>query len=87
MAKVIKKPTAVPTKRTRAVKKAPHVRVLCPHCGKNVTVQQPMRYQLSLPCPVCKVPIGAHLIEAAAQQQGQEGGETEAGAGESAAAE
>lgn len=55
----------------RPKRKAPHARVICPHCGKTVTVAQPQRFQLAIPCPVCRVPISASLIEAT-QESGSE---------------
>jgi hypothetical protein len=48
-----------------AKKRAGHVRLTCPHCGKGVNVQRPQGFQRSMPCPNCRIPIAADYITAA----------------------
>ncbi|HBY96712.1 MAG: hypothetical protein M5U01_25830 [Ardenticatenaceae bacterium] len=64
-----------------------HVRLTCPHCGRNVSVQRPQRFQPAMPCPNCRVPINATLILAAeaalhAPEAGPEGAANEPGGAE-----
>lgn len=55
-------------------KRAGHVRVHCPHCGRDVNVQRPQGFQRSVPCPNCRIPISTELI--AASEAGKEAEET-----------
>ncbi|GEM_PF-6435500 len=45
--------------------KKKHVRLVCPHCGKTVKIGKVSRFQRAMPCPSCRVPIGADYIQAA----------------------
>ncbi|MDQ7029849.1 MAG: hypothetical protein Q9O62_08770 [Ardenticatenia bacterium] len=45
--------------------KKKHVRLICPHCGKTVKIGKISRFQRAMPCPSCRVPIGADYIQAA----------------------
>lgn len=49
-------------------RKQGHVRLACPHCGRNVSVQRPQRFQPAMPCPNCRVPINADFIAAVAER-------------------
>ncbi|MDQ4076994.1 MAG: hypothetical protein M3220_12200 [Chloroflexota bacterium] len=45
-----------------ARRKIRHVRITCPHCGKDVTVQPPRGFQRAIPCPNCRIPIAVEYI-------------------------
>lgn len=45
-----------------AKKRAGHVRVNCPHCGRDVNVQRPQGFQRGMPCPNCRIPIPIDVI-------------------------
>lgn len=49
-------------KQQRRKRKIGHVRLTCPHCKRNVTVQRPTAFQRSTPCPNCRIPIASSLI-------------------------
>ncbi|MBA3570289.1 MAG: hypothetical protein H0W28_13365 [Pyrinomonadaceae bacterium] len=51
-----------------AKKRTGHVRVNCPHCGKDVNVQRAQGFQRAMPCPNCRIPIAVDVIEAAEGQ-------------------
>ncbi len=42
-----------------------HIRLICPHCGRHVTVQPPQGFQRSMPCGNCRIPISIEHINAA----------------------
>ena len=45
--------------------------MVCPHCGKRVSVPAKLGLgQVSFPCPSCRVPINRTLIEAVAADEG-----------------
>lgn len=46
-----------------AAKKS-HIGLNCPHCGRYVKLNPLGRFQRSVPCPQCHVPIDADYIEA-----------------------
>lgn len=47
-----------------AKKRGGHIRLICPHCGRNVSVQRPQGFQRSVPCPNCRIPISVEYISA-----------------------
>jgi ribosomal protein S27E len=51
----------------RKRKKIGHVRLNCPHCGRDVTVQRPSAFQRTMPCPNCRIPIASGLIIATSE--------------------
>lgn len=53
-------------------KRAGHVRVHCPHCGRDVNVQRPQGFQRSVPCPNCRIPISTDLIAASEESKATE---------------
>lgn len=53
-----------------AKKRAGHVRIICPHCGKGVTLQRPREFQRDVPCSRCRIPISTtYILEELATQQ------------------
>jgi hypothetical protein len=43
-----------------AAAKQKHVRIICPHCGKNVSLsppRTPLGFVKPIPCPSCHIPI------------------------------
>ncbi|MCW5850393.1 MAG: hypothetical protein KIT87_09955 [Anaerolineae bacterium] len=57
---------------TTAKRSVGTIRVVCPHCGKRVSVPAKLGLgQVSFPCPSCRVPINRALIEAVAADQGE----------------
>jgi hypothetical protein len=55
-----------------ARKRVGHVRVTCPHCSRDVNVQRPQGFQRAMPCPNCRIPISAEVINAT-QEEGETG--------------
>lgn len=81
--------------------KQKHLRIVCPHCGKRVSLalpRTPLGFVRPVPCPSCHIPISpAHIKaqtepiptpaeETAAESAEEAGGEAES-AGEPAQAE
>lgn len=54
-------------------KRAGHVRVLCPHCNREVNVQRLQGFAKAMPCPNCRRPIAAATITAADAESAPEG--------------
>ena len=52
-------------RQRRSPRKRGQVRLDCPHCGKSVVVQEMARFQSSVPCPACRIPIDRQFVEAA----------------------
>ena len=47
--------------------KQKHVRIVCPHCGKNVSLQRPrtrLGFVKPVACPSCHIPISPAHIKA-----------------------
>ncbi len=68
-----------------ARKRAGHVRILCPHCSKQVNVQRPQGFQRSIPCPNCRIPIPVSTITAAEDEAAEREGEAPSAGDEAAA--
>lgn len=47
--------------------KQKHVRIVCPHCGKNVSLsppRTPLGFVKPIPCPSCHIPITPEHVRA-----------------------
>lgn len=49
-------------------RKLAHIRLTCPHCGKDVSVQRPHGFQRAVPCSHCRIPIAVDYILAAEEE-------------------
>jgi hypothetical protein len=58
-------------KKVRRKRKIGHVRLICPHCGRHVTVQRPSAFQRTMPCTNCRIPIASSLIIATSEGSAQ----------------
>ncbi len=50
-----------------ATSKKRHLRIICPHCGKNVSLAPPrgrLGFIRPVPCPACHIPIQPAHIKA-----------------------
>lgn len=64
--------------------KQKHLRIVCPHCGKNISLAPPrtrLGFVKPVPCPLCHIPIQpAHIraqtepIPEVAEEAGEEAG-------------
>lgn len=63
-----------------AKKRVGHVRIICPHCGKGVTLQRPRQFQRDVPCSRCRIPISSAYVLEELENQLEEEAEKIAGA-------
>jgi hypothetical protein len=65
--------------------KQKHLRIVCPHCGKRVSLPPPRRlgFVKPVPCPSCRIPIQPAHIKAQTEAAPEPAEEAPAGASES----
>ncbi len=70
-----------------------HLRIVCPHCGKHISLAPPrtrLGFVRPVPCPVCHIPISPAHIKVQTEpipQRAEEPGDDAQSAEESAPAE
>lgn len=72
-------------RKRRTPRKRGQVRLDCPHCGKHILVQELARFQSTVPCPICHIPIARDFVEAAKQEYEEAQAAEDAGVAEAEA--
>ncbi len=64
--------------------KQKHVRIICPHCGDNVSLSPPrgpLGFVKPVPCPSCHIPITPQHVRAQTEEPATSAEEGEEGEG------